>query len=500
MREELSNADREKTHAALNSLVCAIALAALKLCAGIATNSLGILSEALHSGLDFLAALITLFAVRLASRPADKSYPYGYGKIENLSALAETLLLLVTCGWIVHEAFERLFFKAPSVTLSFWGGAVMLVSILVDVSRARMLHRVARKHKSQALEADALHFSTDIWSSAVVLVGLACVWISAHVPEGTLLWRILQMGDALAALFVSTIVVLVGVRLSRKAVSALLDGGGRGHAERLERRLAEKIPGCAIRRLRVRESGANTFVDLTVEAPSTMPVNTAHALACQVEEVVRGVVPGADVTVHVEPAATQDLSILSTVQALAAVHALSIHNVTLSRNRNDGTLLVFLHVETPPQMTLYEAHRRVDIFERELEIRLEARVVTHIEPEEQNDTVCTEPDREEWGRLHQVVEKAIMSFPQVLGVHDMCVFHLGGAPILSFHCEIPGSLCVFEAHNLASRLERRILDELPELGRILIHTDPANARPDPHARCENVLPSIHSATAVQEKL
>lgn len=162
-------AHSEKQHAALSSLFWALFLTLIKLGAGLATNSLGILSEALHSSLDLVAAGITFFAVRVAARPADETHPYGYGKIENLSALAETVLLLVTCGWIVHEAVNRLFFDAPEITPSWWGVIIILISLLVDVNRAAMLRRVAQKHKSQALEADALHFTTDIWSSGVVL-------------------------------------------------------------------------------------------------------------------------------------------------------------------------------------------------------------------------------------------------------------------------------------------------------------------------------------------
>jgi len=237
-------AHSEKQHAALSSLFWALFLTLIKLGAGLATNSLGILSEALHSSLDLVAAGITFFAVRVAARPADETHPYGYGKIENLSALAETVLLLVTCGWIVHEAVNRLFFDAPEITPSWWGVIIILISLLVDVNRAAMLRRVAQKHKSQALEADALHFTTDIWSSGVVLVGLLCVQASEYLPADSPFRGILHMADAIAALFVSGIVVVVGFRLSRRAVTMLLDGGGKEHSEALEQALAKQLPLC----------------------------------------------------------------------------------------------------------------------------------------------------------------------------------------------------------------------------------------------------------------
>ncbi|MEJ2556675.1 MAG: cation diffusion facilitator family transporter, partial [Anaerolineae bacterium] len=181
-----TRAEKEKRSAALSSVLAAVLLTGLKLVVGLLTGSLGILAEAAHSGLDLVAALVTFFAVRLSDRPPDKRHLYGYGKVENLSALVETLLLLVTCIWIIYEAIERLFFKSVEIEASFWAFGVMAVSIVVDISRSRILYRAARKHNSQALEADALHFSTDIWSSSVVIVGLALVWLSERLgPDWT---------------------------------------------------------------------------------------------------------------------------------------------------------------------------------------------------------------------------------------------------------------------------------------------------------------------------
>ena len=377
-------AHSEKQHAALSSLFWALFLTLIKLGAGLATNSLGILSEALHSSLDLVAAGITFFAVRVAARPADETHPYGYGKIENLSALAETVLLLVTCGWIVHEAVNRLFFDAPEITPSWWGVIIILISLLVDVNRAAMLRRVAQKHKSQALEADALHFTTDIWSSGVVLVGLLCVQASEYLPADSPFRSILHMADAIAALFVSGIVVVVGFRLSRRAVTMLLDGGGKEHSEALEQALAKQLPLCRVRRLRVRESGADVFMDITVEAPATLRLDAAHDVSCVIEDIAHEIVPSADITVHVEPAQEETESMLQLVRTVAAAHKLSVHNLILSEQ--SGGLLVFLHVEASPDMTLREAHEYVVMFEKALGKRLNTtRIETHIEPE---DRLC----------------------------------------------------------------------------------------------------------------
>src|SRR5947208_624548 len=175
-------AHREKTMVALSSVGAAIGLTSLKLIIGLLIGSLGILAEAAHSGLDLVAALMTFLAVRVADRPADATHNYGHGKVENLSAFLEVALLLLTAIWIIYEAIQRLLHQDIHVDISIWAFMVMLISIAVDFTRSRALLRVARKLGSQALEADALHFSTDIWSSIVVVLGLLVVYLSQRFP------------------------------------------------------------------------------------------------------------------------------------------------------------------------------------------------------------------------------------------------------------------------------------------------------------------------------
>ena len=473
-----TTANAEKNHAALASLFWALFLTMIKLSAGIATNSLGILSEALHSGLDLVAAGITCFAVRVAARPADKAHPYGYGKIENLSALAETVLLLVTCGWIVHEAIERLFFQAPELNPSWWGLGIILISLLVDINRAAMLRRVAKKHRSQALEADALHFTTDIWSSGVVLVGLLCVQLSLYLPEDSLLREPLRMADAAAALVVSGIVVMVGIRLSRRAVITLLDGGGREHTEELEAALERRLPLYRVSRLRIRESGADAFMDITVEAPATLRLDPAHDIACQNEEMAHEYVPAAEITGHVEPAAEVPGRELHLARRIAAEHNLTIHNLVLSE-QTDG-LLVYLHVEAPPSMPLGEAHAHVDAFEKDLKQRLRAfRIDTHIEPDDRlYPTTRATRLRADLQTVRAAVESLLPEFPDVSNIHDLRVTPLGGAPLLSFHCMLADTTSVEKAHDIATAMEHRLRALMPDVERILIHTDPISLNKD----------------------
>jgi cation diffusion facilitator family transporter len=231
-------AEREKNSAALSSVLAAVALTTFKIVVGLMTNSLGILAEAAHSGLDLVAALVTWFAVRTSGKPADVEHHYGHGKIENLSALFEAFLLLVTCVWIIYESIQRLFFKAEEVEVSFWAFLVMAISILIDYSRSRVLERAARKHNSQALEADALHFKTDIWSSSVVIVGLIAVKLADWLPG----LPILAKADAVAALGVALIVIYVSIELGVRTIHGLLDQAPKGLAEEIEKAV-EAIPG-----------------------------------------------------------------------------------------------------------------------------------------------------------------------------------------------------------------------------------------------------------------
>lgn len=287
----------EKRSAALSSVLAAIGLTTFKLVIGLLTNSLGILAEAAHSALDLVAAAMTFFAVRIADHPPDHDHPFGHGKVENLSALFETLLLLATAGWILYEATQRLFFKQVEVLPSLWGFVVMGISIAVDISRSRLLSRMAKKYNSQALEADALHFSTDIWSSSVVILGLIGVILAQRYPR--LSW--MAQADAVAAIIVALIVIYVSAKLGMRTIWALVDTAPHEMAERIvhEVETLEGIADCHA--VRIRPSGARWFVDLHITMDGQITLDEAHQMSEQVERRVQTILPESDVTVHVEP-------------------------------------------------------------------------------------------------------------------------------------------------------------------------------------------------------
>jgi len=290
--------NQEKNIAALNSVAAAFLLTGLKVVVGLLSGSMGILAEAAHSGLDLAAAIVTCFAVRAASKPPDRDHAYGHGKVENLSALVETLLLLATCAWIIQESVHRLTTRHAQVDASIWAFAVMGISIAVDISRSRMLYRVAAKHRSQALEADALHFSTDIWSSAVVILGLLGVRLAGWYPG---LGFLLQ-ADAVAALIVAGIVVVVSGRLGLRTIQALLDSSPPGMDEKVRVAVAAMDGVFDCHAVRVRHSGPHYFVDLHITVDGEQSLRAAHALTERVEQAVEAILPGVDVTVHPEPA------------------------------------------------------------------------------------------------------------------------------------------------------------------------------------------------------
>jgi cation diffusion facilitator family transporter len=281
----------------MSSVIAAVGLTGFKIIVGFATGSLGILAEAAHSGLDLIAAMMTFLAVRISGKPADRNHLYGHGKVENLSGLFETLLLLVTCAWIIYEAIHRLSFHTIDLKVNLWSFTVMTTSIVVDVSRSRILYRTARKYNSQALEADALHFSTDIWSSAVVILGLFCVKLSEWAPDLALL----RQADSVAAMMVGLIVVYVSIRLGIRTIQALLDVAPSGLEKKIKSAV-EALPGVTdCHSVRLRYSGPQLFVEIHTLVDGNQTLKDAHNLTEEIERVIQKLVPNADVTVHPEP-------------------------------------------------------------------------------------------------------------------------------------------------------------------------------------------------------
>ncbi|MDD5687908.1 MAG: cation diffusion facilitator family transporter [Elusimicrobia bacterium] len=289
MIDERQIASHEKKKVALISVFAAIFITCFKLFIGLLTHSLGILSEALHSGLDLAAAIITFFSVRISDKPADSDHNFGHGKIENFSAFIETILLLITCVWIVHEAVHRLITGKVRIEVNIWSYIVVLTSIIIDYSRSRALSKAAKTYNSQALEADALHFSTDIWSSTVVLIGLIFANFGYY------------LADSIAALFVAFIVIFVSFRLGKRAMDALLDRTPTTILTKIDAAL-KGIPEITnYHDIKVRTAGADTFIELNIHVKSKLTIKQSHEISHRVEKKLRDTIERCDVHVHTEP-------------------------------------------------------------------------------------------------------------------------------------------------------------------------------------------------------
>ena len=283
------NATKEKKRVAISSVIAAVFLTGSKFVVGILTGSLGLLSEALHSCLDLVAAVVTYFSVRISDKPADKEHQFGHGKVENMSALIQTVLLLVTCGWIIYEAVYRLITKNVEIEVNVWSYIVVITSIIVDISRSRALSRVAKKHNSQALEADAIHFSTDIWSSCVVLLGLICAQFG------------LYFADPIAALFVALIVLYICYKLGKKAIDILLDKAPTQSYESVIEILDNHSEIKKYHNLKLRTAGADTFVSFNIHLEPAMNFIDIHTFCDHLEKDIQQKIPRCEVYIHAEP-------------------------------------------------------------------------------------------------------------------------------------------------------------------------------------------------------
>lgn len=456
---------KEKRGVAGNSVLAALGITALKIVVGLTTGSLGILSEAAHSGLDLIAAIITYFSVRVSDKPADADHQYGHGKVENFSAFVETGLLLLTCVWIIYEAAKRLFFHSVEIEPSAWAFVVMFLSIAVDAWRSRALGRIAVKYDSQALEADALHFSTDIWSSAVVIIGLGLVQLgrSYHLE-----W--LSRADPIAALFVAAVVVSVSWRLARRTFDALIDAAPAGIRNQILERIS-KIDGVLeVDRARIRRAGNRYFADVSVGLSRNFTFQRSEQIAGEVTAQVHKILPDADVMVHSVPRARRSENIFDRIRAVATRHNFNVHDVSVQDL--NGKLHVEQHLELDEQLSMKRAHDEVTRLEHEMrrDVPEIATILTHIESEpatiERGEQIVQEP------RLEQHLKKIVREFPEVIDVHEFQFKKIRDRLYVSCHCTLPDEMPLSDVHDVQTALEIRFKQEAPELFRVLIHPEP----------------------------
>jgi cation diffusion facilitator family transporter len=451
---------KEKKFIALTSVAAAVFLTGFKLVIGLWTNSLGILSEAAHSGLDLLAAIITFFAVTYADRPADEDHQYGHGKLENISAFIETVLLVVTCSWIIWEGVSRLLSQAHHVETSVWSFIVMGTSILIDVSRSRALYRVAKKFNSQALEADALHFSSDVWSSLTVIAGLFFVWIGYPIF------------DSIAAIAVALLVLFVSYRLGRRTIDALMDRVPKELVKDIENTI-NSINGVEeLRKLRIRPSGSHIFVDTVVAIRRTIPFQSAHAIMDSIERAVHAVHANADVVVHSEPFEAKDETIIDKIRMVVMDKGLRApHNIEV--HLTDGKYFIDFDVEYAKGLSFAEAHEISSDIEQQIQNQLSSvgKVTIHMEEYEANEHPLNDVTRIEKAlssEIRSVTEKQ----KEVLSCTELILLREGNKYNATLTCLIDKSKTLDEVHQIISKIEAVLFRHFKQLRRITIHAEP----------------------------
>jgi len=456
----------EKRSVAGNSVIAAVGITVLKIVVGLTTGSLGILSEAAHSGLDLIAATVTLFSVRVSDKPADADHQYGHGKVENFSAFIETGLLLLTCVAIIYEAIKRLFFHHVEIEPTLPAFLVMFVSMGVDFWRSRLLGRIAEKYDSQALQADALHFSTDIWSSAVVAFGLGLVLVGRNLGIS---WLI--DADPVAALFVAGVIMFVSTRLARRTVDALLDTAPPGARGKIMGALRNVEGLLEVDRVRIRRAGNRYFADVSVGLARNVTFQKSGQVADEVTRAVNHVLPNTDVVVHSVPRPASAENIFDRVRAVATLHNLNVHDVSVQDL--DGQLHVEQHLELDENMPLKQAHDQVSVLESEIrtEIPEIKSILTHIESEPATIEAGEQIERD--SRLEAKLKAVANNFPEILDMHDIEVKRVRDHVYFSCHCTFPDELPLSRVHDISTALEIRFKQQAPELFRVLIHPEPS---------------------------
>jgi cation diffusion facilitator family transporter len=472
LSRRLHGAVQEKKRAALLSIGSAMLLLCLKTFLVVRTGSLGVLSEALHSGLDLIAALITFLSVRVSDQPADERHPYGHGKFENFSAFMETGLLVLTAIYIIYEAFSRLFFHSVHVQPSLIAIVILLAALAIDLTRARALKAVARKYASEALEADALHFSTDVWSTIAVIVGVALVWAGDY-------WNLpwLAYADAFAALGVAAVILWVGSQLGKRTLDALLDAAPEGLHDEITDAVGRMDGVLDVERVRVRRSGNRHFVDTTVSVPRTASLEQVHILTDAIERRIGEIVPS-DVIVHTEPRAPRGEHLFESIRAVAQRMGLAIHDV--SAVQQDSNLFVELHLEVDENLSLGEAHRQATELEEGIRALRDGTVVVNIHIEPLGRHIATPDTRVgEMRQLEIDVENFLnrmpMEYDELINCHDVNVRQVEQHILASCHCIMKSALPITRVHDVTAVLEDRVKERFPQISRVTIHPEPPDA-------------------------
>jgi cation diffusion facilitator family transporter len=433
----------------------------MKLVVGIMSGSIGIISEAAHSALDLGAASLTLFAVNMSSKPADRKHHYGHAKVESVSALIETALLVVTSIWIIYAATERLLAGSVEIEVKWYAIAIMVISIVVDFSRSRALKKVAKETNSQALEADALHFSSDILSSAVVLLGL--IFVSLGIA-----WA-----DAVAGIAVALLVGWAAFNLGKKTIDVLIDAAPEGITDRLEEITMTVSGVISIDKVRVKPTGPQVFIEMAVCINRTLSVEKVQRICSDIEKRVRDEFPVGDITINTRPIALNSETIAERIHVIGLNHNLHAHNI--STNLTERQKQITFDVEIDQQLTIKQAHDTVNALEEELhrEFDGELNICIHLDPLRNDECCTTTLQAGEEKVVRDTIINAAQSIRKIQDVHDIQIRKTDKEKLfITLHCSFNDEVLLEEVHSLTSQLEGAIYRSLPNAGRVIIHAEP----------------------------
>ena len=451
----------DKERAALGSIAASAGLTAAKAVVGLLTGSLAILSEAGHSLIDLSATVLTYFAVRISGKPADAEHQYGHGKMESVTALAETALLFVLTAIVVWEAVQRLMdTHGRAVEATAAAFAIIAASVVVDFFRARVLRRVAKATSSEALEADALHFSSDMWSSIAVLCGLGGVRLGYP-------WA-----DAAAALVVAVFICIAGYRLGRRTIDTLTDTAPAGVSERVAA-ITRRVPGIvSVERVRARPAGAGLFVDIGVGVSRTLPLDGVASIKDRLTRAIRAELPTAETTITTEPRALDDETVRERVMMIARNRGLAIHHVAVQTISGRLSVSADLEVDgTQPLATAHDTATRLEEAIRD-ELGPGVEVETHIEPLPADILPGSEATPARLGEVREALLALAADVPNLGEIHDVRVRDTRDGEIVNFHCRVDPALSVSTVHDLVDTLEHRLRQRFPTIQRVIGHAEP----------------------------
>lgn len=465
MNEALRN--KKKMNIAKTSMFAAVFIVLIKFLATYLSGSLGVMSELFHSSTDLIATIATIVSVKYSAKPPDAMHNYGHEKIESFSALFQVIILVAMCAYLIYESIERMINHIP-VNISIFTFSVIIICIVIDISRSRALRKVAKETKSQALEADSLHFASDIWSSVVVLIGMVFTYFNLS-----------PYADPISAIAVSVLIIIATFRLTKRAFDALMDRVPSGLRENIckEVKIMEGVEG--IKSLRIRSSGSKIFIDMVILIARMKMFSQTHEIMDSVERKIKELVPSADIVIHSEPTETSDETINDKIRMIVNNRGFKCHDIFSNKMENE--IYSELHVEIDDTNDLDLAHKKISLLEEK--IKKEIPVITNVkihldEPSEiLFDTVdVTEKSRE----LIRNVENILNEKDYIKKYYDIKVINSNEKLRVSLNCEFDNTFTFEEVHDkvtiLESKIYLRIKELYPNLSNVIIHAEPMNSK------------------------